>query len=33
MKITPKTVVENMFSAFASGDAEKFVDTVSEDTV
>lgn len=33
MEKTPKKVVENMFSAFASGDAEKFVGTVSEDTV
>lgn len=28
-----KTVVENMFAAFSSGDIEKFVETVSENTV
>ncbi|MGW8123597.1 nuclear transport factor 2 family protein [Roseivirga echinicomitans] len=28
-----KIVVEKMFAAFASGDIEKFVDTVSDDTV
>lgn len=33
MKNSPKTVVEKMFSAFKKGDVEKFVDTVSEDTV
>lgn len=33
MKNPAKTVVENMFSAFASGDADEFVATVSEDTV
>ncbi|GAB1403353.1 hypothetical protein MASR1M74_05310 [Lentimicrobium sp.] len=33
MKNSAKTVVEKMFSAFASGDIEKFVDTVSDDTI
>lgn len=33
MKNTPKKVVENMFSAFGSGDIEKLVETVSDDTV
>ncbi|MFC5193841.1 nuclear transport factor 2 family protein [Bizionia hallyeonensis] len=33
MKNSAKTVVENMFKAFSSGDADKFVATVSEDTV
>ena len=33
MKNSAKTVVEKMFSAFGSGDIEKFVETVSDDTV
>lgn len=33
MKNPAKTVVENMFAAFSSGDADKFVATVSDDTV
>ncbi|MFD1160976.1 nuclear transport factor 2 family protein [Hwangdonia seohaensis] len=33
MKNSAKKVVENMFAAFSSGDADKFVATVSEDTV
>ena len=33
MKNSAKAVVEKMFSAFGSGDIEKFVETVSEDTV
>ena len=33
MKNSAKTVIEKMFSAFASGDIEKFVDTVSDDTI
>ena len=33
MKNTAKKIVEEMFSAFSSGDVEKFVATVSEDTV
>ena len=33
MKNPAKTVVENMFTAFSSDDVEKFVATVSEDTV
>lgn len=33
MKNSAKTVVEKMFAAFGSGDVEKFVDTVSDDTV
>lgn len=33
MKKTAKAVVEEMFTAFASGDVEKFVATVSDDTV
>ncbi|HRN27625.1 MAG TPA: nuclear transport factor 2 family protein [Ignavibacteriaceae bacterium] len=33
MKNSAKTVVEKMFTAFDNGDVEKFVDTVSEDTV
>ncbi|WOD44594.1 nuclear transport factor 2 family protein [Hwangdonia lutea] len=33
MKNQAKTIVENMFAAFSSGDADKFVATVSEDTV
>lgn len=33
MKNTAKLVVEEMFSAFANGDVEKFLKTVSTDTV
>ena len=33
MKNSARTVVDKMFSAFSSGDVEKFVATVSEDTV
>ena len=33
MKNSAKTAVEKMFSAFGSGDIEKFVETVSDDTV
>ncbi len=33
MKNTSKLVVEKMFSAFANGDVEKFLETVSADTV
>lgn len=33
MKNSAKTVVENMFAAFRSGNADKFVATVSDDTV
>ena len=33
MKNNSKLVVEKMFEAFSSGDVEKFVATVSEDTV
>lgn len=33
MKNSAKTVVEKMFSAFSSGDIEKFVATVSENTI
>lgn len=33
MKNSAKTVVEEMFAAFGSGDVEKFVDTVSDDTL
>src|SRR5687768_9789496 len=33
MKNTPKSVVEKMFAAFGSGDVEKFLATVSDDTV
>jgi len=33
MNKAPKQVVEKMFEAFSSGDADKFVATVSEDTV
>ncbi|HUH27255.1 nuclear transport factor 2 family protein [Gelidibacter sp.] len=33
MKNPARTVVDNMFSAFSSGDIEKFVATVSDDTV
>ena len=33
MKNSPKEVVEKMFAAFKSGDAERFVATVSDDTV
>ncbi len=33
MKNSAKAVVEKMFAAFSSGDVEKFVATVSEDTV
>ena len=33
MKNTAKIVVENMFAAFSSGDVDKFVATVSGDTV
>jgi len=33
MKNSAKKVVENMFAAFSSGDADKFVSTVSYDTV
>lgn len=33
MKNLAKSVIEKMFSAFSSGDIEKFVATVSDDTV
>lgn len=33
MKKSARSVVEKMFTAFSSGDADKFVATVSEDTV
>ena len=33
MENSAKRVIEEMFSAFSSGDVEKFVATVSEDTV
>jgi ketosteroid isomerase-like protein len=33
MKNSAKSVVEKMFAAFSSGDIEKFVATVSENTV
>lgn len=33
MKNSARSVVEKMFTAFSSGDADKFVSTVSEDTV
>jgi len=33
MKNSAKKVVESMFAAFSSGDADKFVATVSDDTV
>lgn len=33
MKESAKTVVDEMFSAFSNGDIEKFVATVSDDTV
>lgn len=33
MKNSPKEVVEKMFAAFKSGDAERFVATVSDETV
>jgi ketosteroid isomerase-like protein len=33
MKNSAKEVVENMFAAFSSGDADRFVATVSQDTV
>lgn len=33
MKNSPKEIVEKMFAAFKSGDADKFVATVSDDTV
>jgi|SRR5690554_234439 len=33
MKKTAKKVIEDMFAAFSSGDADKFVATVSDDTV
>lgn len=33
MENSPKAVVEKMFAAFSSGDADGFVATVSEDTV
>lgn len=33
MNNSAKQVVEKMFDAFSGGDVEKFVDTVSEDTV
>jgi ketosteroid isomerase-like protein len=33
MKNSAKAIVEKMFSAFGSGDIEKFVETVSEHTV
>ena len=33
MKNSAKTVVENMFAAFSRGNADKFVATVSDDTV
>jgi ketosteroid isomerase-like protein len=33
MKTSAKSVVEKMFAAFGSGNMEKFVETVSDDTV
>lgn len=33
MRNSARTVVENMFAAFSSGDVEKFVATVSKDTL
>ncbi len=33
MSSSPKQVVEKMFTAFANGDLDKFVETVSEDTI
>ena len=33
MKNTPRSIVEKMFSAFATADVEKFLETVSNDTV
>ncbi len=33
MKNSAKNVVENMFAAFSSGNVDKFVETVSDDTV
>ncbi|MGB3344791.1 MAG: nuclear transport factor 2 family protein [Aequorivita sp.] len=33
MKNSAKTVVDKMFAAFSSGDVEKLVETVSDDTV
>ena len=33
MNNSARAVIDKMFSAFASGDVEKFVETVSEDTV
>lgn len=33
MRNSARTVVENMFAAFSSGDVDKFVATVSNDTV
>jgi len=33
MKNIPQSVVEKMFAAFGSGDVEKFLETVSDDTV
>ncbi len=33
MNITAKAVIEKMFSAFGNGDVEKFIETVSADTV
>lgn len=33
MKNSPKEIVEKMFDAFKSGDADKFLSTVSDDTV
>lgn len=33
MKNSPKEIVEKMFAAFISGDADKFAATVSDDTV
>jgi ketosteroid isomerase-like protein len=33
MSDTPKSIVDKMFAAFGEGDIEKFLETVSEDTV
>lgn len=33
MKSTAKSVVQKMFAAFGTGDVEKFLETVSDDTV
>ncbi len=33
MKSSARTVIDKMFTAFANGDVEKFVATVSDDTV